>query len=521
MILSGVLNRNWLCVSILRQIYRQQINFATMTHLESRRIRRSSIISFISFVIFFVLQFNPQRAAAQFQAADSIVGNEAGGYADHEFSSDSVSVSWMGAFAPYRLWQAPMNRATGNIGFSLAVQLDSNLVPFQQILQGTDWSSSQQGSWVYYTKRDANIRKQVFKARATAAQQVVTEQLTTSDTAEKFNPLPSRDAADLDARFLFLIKGDQSPLTYFWRESNNPLTEAPLPSTQLSSSGARWINGSRALIYADSIAGYDQEFRFDVDDQKITQLTFSPIDKTDGFFFDAPEYGEELFFCTEGNTSLGIYRKNAGGGYDKFNSLVFPSARSYVFSAEPFAFAGKSYVFAVVSDSGFMSNADVWIAAVNPDTPFYRQVSGSDPMLKRMDPEVYLTETDAIIYYFEWENFRLHRCETGLAALSSVTAQSNTPKSFSLAQNYPNPFNPNTVISYQLSIGSEVRLKVFDVLGREIATLVNAKQAAGTYKVSFNAGNFPSGIYFYSLRASGSDGRSGNFMETKKMMLVK
>jgi aminopeptidase N len=88
------------------------------------------------------------------------------------------------------------------------------------------------------------------------------------------------------------------------------------------------------------------------------------------------------------------------------------------------------------------------------------------------------------------------------------------PFSYSLEQNYPNPFNPNTIISYQLPISSDVLLKVFDVLGNEIATLVNEYKPAGSYELTWQAANLPSGIYFYQLHV-------GNFIESKKMLLLK
>ena len=85
---------------------------------------------------------------------------------------------------------------------------------------------------------------------------------------------------------------------------------------------------------------------------------------------------------------------------------------------------------------------------------------------------------------------------------------------YSLSQNYPNPFNPTTKIIYELPITNYVSLRVFDVNGKEIEILVNANQTAGSYSVSFNAANYPSGVYFYKLE-------SGNFNETRKMLLVK
>ena len=87
-------------------------------------------------------------------------------------------------------------------------------------------------------------------------------------------------------------------------------------------------------------------------------------------------------------------------------------------------------------------------------------------------------------------------------------------------QNYPNPFNPTTVISYQLPTASTVSLKVYDVLGKEVMTLVQGRQAAGTYNYTLNASKLASGVYFYRLQASATNGAS-SFVQTKKMMLVK
>lgn len=98
------------------------------------------------------------------------------------------------------------------------------------------------------------------------------------------------------------------------------------------------------------------------------------------------------------------------------------------------------------------------------------------------------------------------------------------PEKFELAQNYPNPFNPTTILTYQLPLTSNVKLEVFDVLGRRVTTLVNAKQEAGNYTVNFNAAiySLTSGVYFYRLNASATNGASSsNFVETKKMMLLK
>lgn len=89
-----------------------------------------------------------------------------------------------------------------------------------------------------------------------------------------------------------------------------------------------------------------------------------------------------------------------------------------------------------------------------------------------------------------------------------------TPEAYSLFQNYPNPFNPTTVIGYKLAVSSHVTLKVYDILGREVTTMVNERQIAGNHSVTFSAVNLPSGVYFYRLQA-------GSFSETKKLLLLK
>ena len=90
------------------------------------------------------------------------------------------------------------------------------------------------------------------------------------------------------------------------------------------------------------------------------------------------------------------------------------------------------------------------------------------------------------------------------------------PTGYSLSQNYPNPFNPETAISYQLSAFSHVTLKVYDILGREMATLVNEEKSAGRHTAKFNASNLASGTYFYQIIVD-----HGKFSQVKKMMLVK
>ena len=90
----------------------------------------------------------------------------------------------------------------------------------------------------------------------------------------------------------------------------------------------------------------------------------------------------------------------------------------------------------------------------------------------------------------------------------------STPFTYNISQNYPNPFNPATTISYQLKNDGLVTIKVYDQLGKEVATLLNEEKSAGSYQIEFNASSLASGVYYYRINA-------GSFVDTKKMILMK
>ena len=106
-----------------------------------------------------------------------------------------------------------------------------------------------------------------------------------------------------------------------------------------------------------------------------------------------------------------------------------------------------------------------------------------------------------------------------VTGVTEVTENNSVPQKFSLEQNYPNPFNPSTIIKFQIKDSRFVTLMVFDMLGREISTLVNENLQPGVYEIPFSINQFsgnqvPSGVYFYTLT-------TGNFSDTKKMFLIK
>ncbi len=176
-------------------------------------------------------------------------------------------------------------------------------------------------------------------------------------------------------------------------------------------------------------------------------------------------------------------------------------------------------------------NAISQFSMITGVTGSLNQYSDSYPFYAKGFPAIYFEENQFSPYYHTVNdvitNYDIEYCSeviksSGAMLLKYMAMNAPTTLSdceytlykFTLHQNYPNPFNPITVIRYQLSNNSEVTLKVYDVLGNEVATLVNEYKTAGGYEAEFDASNLPSGTYFYRLQA-------GEYTETKKLILIK
>ena len=138
-----------------------------------------------------------------------------------------------------------------------------------------------------------------------------------------------------------------------------------------------------------------------------------------------------------------------------------------------------------------------------------------------------LTKNDSIsfvegILYYSFSNYKItprRNTDFGNVVPIGITNLSEIVNSYDLSQNYPNPFNPVTKIKYAIPVNACVSVKIYDILGREVAVLVNQSMNAGSYLIDFNASEFASGVYFYRLNAQGRDGSTFNMV--KKMVLVK
>ncbi|TAK52360.1 MAG: T9SS type A sorting domain-containing protein [Bacteroidetes bacterium] len=129
--------------------------------------------------------------------------------------------------------------------------------------------------------------------------------------------------------------------------------------------------------------------------------------------------------------------------------------------------------------------------------------------------KISVIRSERMVYVFGEKNTLLR------ADLTTDVREDPSPVDFILYQNYPNPFNPVTVIRYSLSVIGHVTLKIYDMVGKDVATLVNAKQQKGSYEIAFNASGLPGGIYFYRLSTGSVSGQAGLYTDIKKMLLMK
>jgi photosystem II stability/assembly factor-like uncharacterized protein len=221
----------------------------------------------------------------------------------------------------------------------------------------------------------------------------------------------------------------------------------------------------------------------------INSLTAEPI-------FAIVIFDSLNIVATGGDWEFGVFTvKTSNGGINwVFNSLnTFGIGQSISFRTRSEGWIALSAVneFAFSIDSG-----RTWSFLPTPDTATINDLKFVDPY------HGWAVGSHGIILKYNTDVIGINK---GII---------NTVVNYRLFQNYPNPFNPTTDIKYNIPKSGLVKLIVYDVTGKEVATLINSVKPAGSYSLSFDASNMPSGVYFYKLT-------SGSFVETKKMALVK
>ena len=207
---------------------------------------------------------------------------------------------------------------------------------------------------------------------------------------------------------------------------------------------------------------------------------------------------------------------NINSNLTNINILAYEKSSNFAYNSI------EGFIYKITTPQSGLQDAVVY---AKMDTTFYSYfITGSDGLysLKYLIPGTYKIIVNRLGYLSDSStvtllsgqninplNFSLTSPYVGISKTENII-----PDSYALYQNYPNPFNPNTIIRFQVKDTRFVTLKIYDILGREIITLVNEKLKPGIYNVNFNGSALSSGVYFYKIVA-------GDYKETKKMLLIK
>jgi hypothetical protein len=217
---------------------------------------------------------------------------------------------------------------------------------------------------------------------------------------------------------------------------------------------------------------------------------------------------EDIWFIKTDELGNELWDKTYGGfGSDVTYSVQRTNDSGYMISGFTNSFSsgnGGLDVWLIKTDGGGNVTWDKRYGGLFDDLSFYGQQTSDSG---------YIATGSTYSYGNGQSDFYVIRLDSDGSTSVENTVYSK-PDKFMLIQNYPNPFNPTTTINYSIPERSYVSLKIYDVLGNEVVTLVSEEKPAGSYEIEFNANGMPSGIYLYQLKA-------GSYSVTKKMLLIK
>ncbi len=283
----------------------------------------------------------------------------------------------------------------------------------------------------------------------------------------------------------------------------------PIP---VSASGVVALPGGPAVDGQDAVLPFTETILPPA--EGVTTLRFDAVINVT-FAGANPSY----FLALQGGTfqNARIAARALGSGYQLGVRVTGQSGYPFVYGTQEFPYGTLVHIRAIVHMVAGAANDEIELyASTNPQQLVLQGVSkfltGSTPT----DPTDY---NGVIISQFGSGTVQQSGVAISSLSVSRVVATSiengnETASKFTLEQNYPNPFNPSTAIRFTLDAGRQTRLSVYDLLGREVAVLVNGTLPAGAHTVTFDASNLPSGVYMYKLEAGGQS-------MTKRMTLVK
>jgi hypothetical protein len=488
-----------------------------------------------TFFLLLFLFYHTLLINAQFIVDDVQVGMSQYRYIDPEFVDGYYKVCWIDLNK--KIWVGNIDPVTG-LFYSVHGQdlfIDSNVVPIDSaLINGPEWGADFEGPAVFYTKRDRLGIRHVWRAITTPV--LIKTKLTTGGQ----HHIHWQGTTDPRNSFIKMFFVRYDPLqSLYWCNENSIVYSNLIPnyywgSGNLVNGGPRFILGTDYFVYSKSINPNKIEIvRVNTLNNTLRNITNDNIPKLDVFGFKAAEYNNQICYAARiSDTTIGVYRfvQPTDTFATRFATLRIPinDPHKYLFSLETIqpSINGTTY-FAVL---GNLTNnpqnpidGSMWKLGLGLDSNnrFARRVDEgvvSGVYRIRNEPEPMIGQSELFLYY----NVRisgvgqLRRCRTGIFLNSTqIKIISNEiPEKYSLLQNYPNPFNSFTKIKFYVAKAGITELKVFDITGREVKTLVNKNLHPGSYEVMFDGSGLPSGVYFYELE-------SDKFTETRKLILLK
>ena len=262
----------------------------------------------------------------------------------------------------------------------------------------------------------------------------------------------------------------------------------------------------------------------------VSKYALTPYSLCIQYVIPTPSWGEEILPFNRGLGSEAFNAEFCNGGGSGFIVGVFGDLWSQPAIVRKLINDTAWYSLSIDLGAGPLlgvsaPSADI-IYTCGSDGRIYKTTNGGDAWTKLTVPTT--RNLRAIFFYDENHGFAVGDSGTILYTSDggentvSTKQRASIPKEFVLKQNYPNPFNPSTVIDYQLPVNSYVILKVYDMLGKEVAVLVNENMTAGNHNAVWNASRRASGIYFCHLDVRTTDNRkTGLFSDTKKLVVVR
>lgn len=439
------------------------------------------------------------KAQAQFTVQDVRIGDTATSYRDFEFwqqgnrfcFQDENDFGYVGL----------VDSLTGDLVTASGKDFlfDTTLSLISQSFNGPEWGYRQGGADVFFTKQVGSNRH-VGKASWNGLSYSVSD-LSASLFGNRFGPLASKNPKDLQANLIY-VKSSFSGAIFNWSPATNPVIDNAFPNGANSSSGPRFIDGEQALVTNDTVAGFTQIFKYDLQTGGLKQLTFDAGNKIDAFIFSAPDFGgSRLLFCTVNDTTLRLYKEFSNVFLPQYDIKIPDPSYRYYFSAEPFVFKNKSYLFLCAATKKFIPGsqnnsmpADVWIVGLEQSKPLFRKVSDNRIAL-RLDPEVFITPTEAYIYYYEYKEngnvhpVAFHKCSAGLGNFPLTglkQLEQNTLKEISF---FPNP--ATSVLNISFLTSNNFTIEIINTIGETVLQTENQNK--------IDVSQLSKGIYFLKV----------------------